>query len=201
MLFKQAFHQGLIRGSTTLTFRRWARPRVKVGGRYRLTATHGLAVDSIERVEARTITDAQARHSGFPDRTSLLASLAKRERTPLRNSDRIFRIAFHLVPLPDERQRLALDAKLSAADTEALAIRLRRMDKASKHGPWAKETLALIAERPRVAASRLAQQLARETQPFKADVRKLKKLGLTLSFDVGYEVSPRGRAFLSRIGN
>ena len=36
----------------------------------------------------------------------------------------------------------------------------------------------------------------RETPPFKADVRKLKRLGLTVSHDTGYELSPRGRALL-----
>ena len=36
----------------------------------------------------------------------------------------------------------------------------------------------------------------RETLPFKRDVRKLKELGLTRSLPVGYEISPRGRAYL-----
>ena len=31
---------------------------------------------------------------------------------------------------------------------------------------------------------------------FKRDVRKLKELGLTRSLEVGYEISPRGRAYL-----
>jgi hypothetical protein len=44
----------------------------------------------------------------------------------------------------------------------------------------------------------LAKRARRETQPFKTDVRKLRRLGLTLSFDVGYELAPRGRAFLQR---
>ena len=39
--------------------------------------------------------------------------------------------------------------------------------------------------------------VGRETAPFKIDVRKLKNLGLTRSFPVGYEVSPRGLAYLS----
>ena len=38
--------------------------------------------------------------------------------------------------------------------------------------------------------------LGRETLPFKRDVRKLKELGLTRSLEVGYEISPRGRAYL-----
>jgi hypothetical protein len=38
--------------------------------------------------------------------------------------------------------------------------------------------------------------VGRETAPFKLDVRKLKNLGLTISLEVGYELSPRGQAFL-----
>ena len=37
--------------------------------------------------------------------------------------------------------------------------------------------------------------MGRETAPFKADVRKLKELGLTESLEVGYRLSPRGRAY------
>jgi hypothetical protein len=34
---------------------------------------------------------------------------------------------------------------------------------------------------------------------FKADVVKLKKLGLTQSFEVGYELSPRGRSYWDKV--
>jgi hypothetical protein len=37
-----------------------------------------------------------------------------------------------------------------------------------------------------------------ERAPFKLDVRKLKRLGLTESLEVGYRLSPRGRAFIDR---
>lgn len=57
----------------------------------------------------------------------------------------------------------------------------------------------LIAERPAVRAGDLAASLGRETQPFKIDVRKLKRLGLTESLAVGHRLSPRGRAVLERI--
>ena len=57
--------------------------------------------------------------------------------------------------------------------------------------------LALIATRPAVRAADLAASLGRETQPFKIDVRKLKNLGLTESLEVGYRLSPRGRAYLA----
>ena len=49
---------------------------------------------------------------------------------------------------------------------------------------------------PGVRAPDLAASLGRETLPFKRDVRKLKELGLTHSLPGGYEISPRGRAYL-----
>ncbi len=35
-----------------------------------------------------------------------------------------------------------------------------------------------------------------ELLPMKVDIRKLKALGLTISHEVGYELSPRGAAYL-----
>src|SRR5262249_43537378 len=84
--------------------------------------------------------------------------------------------------------------RLTREDVDAIRRRLARLD---ARGPWTRRTLALIARRPRVAASQLAKKLGRETLPVKVDVRKLKRLGLTQSFEVGYEVSPRGKAYLS----
>jgi hypothetical protein len=46
-----------------------------------------------------------------------------------------------------------------------------------------------------VRAPDLAARMGRETLPFKRDVRKLKELGLTESLEVGYRLSPRGRAY------
>ena len=45
----------------------------------------------------------------------------------------------------------------------------------------------------------VAKTVGRETAKFKADVRKLKQLGLTISHDVGYELSARGKATLKRL--
>ena len=42
------------------------------------------------------------------------------------------------------------------------------------------------------------RSFGRETLPFKIDVRKLKNLGLTISLPIGYELSPRGEAYLAR---
>src|SRR5439155_7558120 len=95
-----------------------------------------------------------------------------------------------------DRVELALDDQLAATDVVAIRTRLARLDKPK---PWTRRTLALIDQHPRVAASNLAKMVKRETQPFKIDVRKLKRLGLTQSFEVGYEISPRGRAYLDAV--
>src|SRR5439155_13203496 len=91
----------------------------------------------------------------------------------------------------------ALDGRLGEDDVAAIEERLARLDAKAQ---WTAKTLALIGRKPRVAASQLAESLGRETAPFKADVVKLKKLGLTQSFEVGYEVSPRGKAYLAAHG-
>jgi hypothetical protein len=72
------------------------------------------------------------------------------------------------------------------------------MDKTAR-AAWTMQTLSLIEKHPQIAASKLAAKIGRETLPFKVDVRKLKKLGLTQSFEVGYEIAPRGRAFLDAV--
>jgi hypothetical protein len=52
-----------------------------------------------------------------------------------------------------------------------------------------------------VRAGDLAAAAGREQPAFKTDVRKLKELGLTESLEVGYRLSPRGRALLERLGS
>jgi hypothetical protein len=85
---------------------------------------------------------------------------------------------------------------LSAQDRGELDARLARLDKASKRGPWTRQVLELIEAHPEVRAGDLAPHTGQELQDFKLDVRKLKALGLTLSFPVGYRLSPRGEAYL-----
>jgi hypothetical protein len=191
VLFRQRFWTGLADGSVTVAFRRWRRPTVKAGGR--LTTPAGvLAIDEVELIGEGDITEVDARRSGFADRAALLDELAGRE-------GELYRIAFHRA---GEDPRVALRARsaLSEDDTAELTRRLARLDGASTHGPWTEAVLRLIADRPGVRAGDLAESLGRERLAFKADVRKLKALGLTESLGVGYRLSPRGEAWLERSG-
>jgi hypothetical protein len=169
-----------------MAFRRWKRPTVKAGGRLR-TPMGELGIDAVDRVEPDEITEEDVRRAGFEDLGGLLASL--------RPEGDLYRIAFH-VRGPDPRVALRERADLSEEEQGEIGRRLARMDARSTHGPWTAATLALIARRPATLAADLAAELGRERLPFKADVRKLKELGLTESLEKGYRLSPRGRAFL-----
>jgi hypothetical protein len=191
LLFKKAFHAGLVSGKVTLTFRRWERPHVRVGGRYRCHPIGVLEVDAVDLVEVRSIGADDAGRAGFASREELVAFLG--ELGPVDDRSTVHRVALHHGGDGD-RVAIALDAELAADDVRAIREKLARMDAKE---PWTKKTLAIIAKHPRVAASKLAAKLGRETLPFKADVVKLKKLGLTQSFEVGYELSPRGKAYVT----
>jgi len=186
VLFRARDLDAIGRGELTLAFRRWRRPTVRAGGTLQ-TAAGLLAIDSVDRIEPGAVTHADAVRAGFPDRAALLAAL--------RPEGELYRIAFHVAG-PDPRIALRERAALEPGEREAIAARLARLDGASRHGPWTAATLAQIAAHPGVRAGDLAVALGRERLPFKADVRKLKALGLTESLPTGYRLSPRGEAFL-----
>lgn len=192
LLFKKRFHAGLVDGRVTRTFRVWEKPHVKVGGRYRVHPIGVVEALAVSRVALGALTDTDARAGGFESKAELLEYLAPVAKAPLTDATEVFDVTLRHAGDGD-RVWLALEDTLTKAEVLALQARLTKWD---GRAPWTMTTLKLIKRRPHVAASKLAASLGRETLPFKADVVKLKKLGLTQSFEVGYEVSPRGVAFL-----
>lgn len=74
--------------------------------------------------------------------------------------------------------------------------KLQRLDKASRHGDWTLRFLKLIEAYPMLRAGELAAKAGVEKAWLKGNIRKLKNLGLTLSLESGYELTPRGHAYL-----
>lgn len=190
MLFEQRFWALIADGTVTVTFRRWKRPQVVTGRRYR-TPGGIVEVERVSHVDPAKITQADARRSGHASRDELVADLRGDPTLP------VTRVQFHLVDEPDPRAVLAATASLSDADVGAIDTRLDRLDRASRHGAWTRDVLDVIRARPATRAPDLAASFGRETADFKVDVRKLKNLGLTLSLPVGYRLSPRGEAYLA----
>jgi len=198
LLFQKRFHEGIVSGAIDRTFRIWPTARVKAGARYRCHPIGVLEVDSIDRMQIREIGEDDAQKAGFSSRSELLEFLSQMAKQPLSETAELFLVRFHHGGDGD-RVSVALETNLSNEEIRATEEKLVKLDQRSSYGPWTQETLALIEQYPRTAASKLAERAGRETKPFKADVVKLKKLGLTQSFEVGYEVSPRGRAFLEAL--
>ncbi len=189
MLLKRPVLDRIVAGEVDLAFRRWTRPTVKTGGTLR-TQAGLLQIDRVVPVAFADITEEDARRAGM-GLDELLSFLRKKQ------EGEIYRVELGGL-IPDPRVALREDDRLSDEDVRELRSRLDRLDRASKRGPWTAEILRLLAENPRVRAQDLADGLGLEKDVFKNGVRKLKTLGLTISHSPGYELSPRGEAYLER---
>ncbi len=194
--FEKRFKPGIRAGRITQSFRAWKRPQVKTGGRYRVHPVGMIQVDSIEHCRRAAISSADARKAGFESRDALLDYLDRKSHCKSDAGQPLYRVVFHYAGAgEDERPDTS---PVDAADLDALRSRLMRMDRLSSRGAWTRQTLDLIEALPATRAADLASRVRSDTQVFKTNVRKLKKLGLTLSLETGYELSARGRQLLRK---
>jgi hypothetical protein len=190
VLLNRATADGIADGSITLVLRRWDAPRAKPGGTQRTPAGTIRIDDVTEYPGSYRVTAAQARAAGYPDANAAQAEL---DRRPARRTY-VIEVSYLA---PDERPELAADDRLSDADVDAITARLDRWD-AANEAPWTRQYLEMIAGNEAVRAPDLAARVELDVPRFKRRVRQLKGLGLTISLDVGYRISPRGKAFLRR---
>lgn len=91
MQFTKRLREGVLNGTITSSIRIWTRPKVKVGGRYRMEDGQ-IEVDSIVQISMADITPELARESGFLSVIDLL-KVAKHGA-----GQNVYLIRFHLVP-------------------------------------------------------------------------------------------------------
>jgi hypothetical protein len=177
---------GIREGRITLIFRRWKSPRARAGGRSR-DARGVVEVLAVER--AGRISEHDARAAGFESLAALRADLARHD-----GAGELYRVAVRWGGA-DPRAALRANAKLTREERAALTAKLAREGAAA---PLTERALRAIAANPGVVSTTLAAQLGMPRADFKLRVRKLKALGLTESLEVGYRISPRGRAWLGK---
>lgn len=191
MLLRTDTLAGIEDGTIRLAFRRWRRPTVRTGGTL-LTRAGQVQIGSVEPVHASTLTSSDAALAGFASLEALLADLGRRP------EGTIYRIEL-LGLRPDPRVALR-EAPVQPDDIADLRKRLGRLDAASPIGPWTHTTLVAIRDNPGLRAGDLCRTVGQDRSPFKANVRKLKRLGLTtISLEIGYRISQRGEAYLAEI--
>jgi hypothetical protein len=191
VLLNRATAEGIADGIITLVLRRWDAPRAKPGGTQR-TPVGTVRVDDVtEHPGGYRVTADQAIAAGYPTARAAQAELDRRP------AGHTYLIAVSFLA-PDERPGLAADDELTGADVDAITARLDRWDAATT--PWTRDYLRMIGANEAVRAPDLAARVGLDVPRFKRRVRQLKGLGLTISLDVGYRLSPRGRAYLRLAG-
>ena len=199
MQFRVRDQERIASGKLTLTFRRWRSPQARPGGRYRVGAG-AVEVDEVREITPSEITTADARAAGYASADEVLAAIEQQRRSGSDPDAPLYRVAFHYAGAHvDPRKRLAADGALGGEELNDLLGRLGKMDERSQRGAWTRATLEAIAAQPGRRAGDLAAAQNCETARYKTDVRKLKALGLTISLEVGYQLSPRGEAALTAL--
>ncbi|MCE7041837.1 hypothetical protein [Dyadobacter sp. CY312] len=191
MLFKQKHLEGIKSGTISLAFRKWKKLSVAEGSLIK-TSVGVLKIVSIEETALSKITDEEAISAGFKSASALVQLLEEQK------EGAIYKIA---VAFDSEDPRIQLREKydLSDEDFEEIKEALLNLDKHSKIGKWTLKTLQVIRENPEMKAADLAVKARKEKEWLKLNVRKLKNLGLTISHEPGYSLSPRGEAYLEML--
>lgn len=190
MLLRRAVLARIVSGEVSLVFRRWRRPTVRAGGSLH-TALGVLRILDVAVVREADISEADAARAGSASREALLDELGSRE-------GQVYRIAVEHAGA-DPRIALRRQDDLSDAEIAQSIARLRRLDARSLAGPWTTRVLAAIEAQPGIVSRTLAARLECDRDWLKTQVRKLKNLGLTVSLETGYELSPRGRVVLRKL--
>lgn len=187
MLFKRHHLLGIRSGEITLAFRRWEKIAVTKGGTMK-TGLGVIRVDDVEKIREKDITRENALDAGFESVEELLKSLRK--------EGSIYKIQ---LSYQSEDPRIGLRERTSLDEEEfqKLKTKLERLDKT--RGPWVLKTLRLIQRYPERRAGDLAEMIGMERMDFKLNVRKLKNLGLTISHEIGYSISPLGDTVIRKL--
>ena len=178
MQFDTQGSRGILAGRITVSFRNWKRPHAAVGGVYRLRPSGAVKVTGVRPVRLCDIEAGDLRRSGF-DSVAEVAGFLK-----LPESAKVTCVEFELTDEPAGKPLPELSA-------DEVVTRLQATDRRSA-APWTAGVLALIRAHPATRASDLASRIGWETPAFKANVRKLKALGLTLSLETGYRLTDLG---------
>ena len=188
-LFTLEDHRRVVAGEFNVTFRLWKTSHVKAGATYGTGFGGSYHIVDVKQVRSIDVSDADAWSAGQPNRAALLQLVGAHTKTKVTPAMKLWRVAFTYSDAEPEKPKLDVDEALK---------RVARLDAAAGK-PWAQQALALIEKHPRVFARELAKETRFPRLEFKVQVRKLKRLGLTTSFKVGYELTELGQAVLDRL--
>jgi hypothetical protein len=190
MLFKEVHLKGIQGGTISLAFRKWDKASVKKGTLLK-TPIGLVEIVDITTMDEDKITANDVLNAGFESKGKLLQSLRQN------HSANIYKIEvrYHSA---DPRIELR-EQNLTNEKYAVLKEKLMRLDKYSKQGDWTRTVLLIIKDNPHLHTIGIARLTGFEKEWLKLNIRKLKNLGLTISHNVGYELSPLGKTFVGKL--
>jgi len=192
MLFTVNHLEGIKSGKISLAFRKWKKQSVNAGSRIN-TAIGIIEITSMAEYGRENITAEDANQAGFSDLDRMLSLLDKF------NEGTIYKMGVRYIS-EDPRIKLREQTDVTDQELEELLEKLKRLDMASNQGKWTIKILKAIQENPLLRAADLAVKVKKEKEWLKLNVRKLKNLGLTVSHEPGYTLSPLGEYLLEKAG-
>jgi hypothetical protein len=96
--FSPELRERVADGTITVSYRLWARPQVKVGGRYQ-SGSVMVEVDEMELLPFSSITDEDLARTGETDREALRHRAA--HSGPIHDDTLVYRVEFHVVQEQD----------------------------------------------------------------------------------------------------
>lgn len=191
MLFKQKDLDGIKGGSISLAFRKWKKLTVSSGSLIK-TSVGLIKIISTKEISLNEITDTEAQNAGFASAQALIQLLEGQKEGAIYKIE----VAFDSEnPSVESHEKASLDEE----EFESIKAALENLDKFSKVGKWTTKTLLVIQENPKMKAADLAVKAKKEKEWLKLNIRKLKGLGLTISHEPGYTLSPTGEEYLRLI--
>lgn len=188
MLIKQKQLEGIMSGQISLAFRKWKKLAVKEGSLLK-TSVGIVKITDIAEIDLSQISDDDAKKAGFKDLQSLVTEMTKFDDGTVYKIGVIYQSA-------DPRIDLREQSQISDEELDLLKDKLLKLDKFSNQGNWTTKVLKAIQENPKLRAVELATKVGKEKEWLKLNVRKLKNLGLTISHEPGYTLSPLGEYVL-----
>jgi hypothetical protein len=98
--FSRELRDDVIGGDITVSIRLWRRPQAKAGHRYPVGPVQ-IEIDSVELIPFSSVTAADLRRSGEPDRETLRRRAA--HAGPIADDTLVYRLEFHVVGSSEPR--------------------------------------------------------------------------------------------------
>ncbi|MGP4016036.1 hypothetical protein [Saccharopolyspora sp. 5N708] len=179
--------RGVASGEISLAFLRWPSPQASAGTQLR-TAVGLIGIGEVTAVDPRQITDADAHRAGFTSAAGLRSSLDKH------GTGAVYRLALRYdgpAPMPPQEPVV-----LGSRERATIDRRLAQLDVSAPRGPWTRQVLEALRQRPGARVAELAADQGRPVSRYKSDVWRLRELGLVEPLDTGFQLSSRGRSYL-----